>query len=232
MKRQIITALSITLLISSPISLIAGKHKKKNQKPTISSASSSANDLASLAIVTAAALNAAPATQVESSALQATNEELSYTTPIIMTSSRTLPKNAVTKFHEFDPKETQAQRAALFVAIATLGANNGLKNVKTKHDENRQQVLLSLWAAEDLHTGIITATARHNNEPLEQHDDFDKVSVSSSNGKSLEMPEEQTTDNNNNTIPSVPTTTPTNQPTSTPTPSSQPGLFWRMLGYK
>lgn len=244
MKRQIITALSTTLLISSPITLNAGRNnKKKNQKTTASSASSSANDLTSLAIVAAATLNVSPAATAAQPATA--SDELSDKTPIITMSSKTLPLNATAPVDEFDPADTKAQRAALFLAIAALAQkeNQGLKHIATMHEEERKKVLKDLYQSEDTHEIIkksATSSLTADQQPLDlfpqprHEEEFDKASVSSSNGSGLEMPEDQSTqtNNNNNNAPSTITTSSATQTPSTTTPASQTSIWWRMLGYK
>jgi|GEM_PF-2345915 hypothetical protein len=309
MKRQIFTALSLTLLVSSPLTLNAGKNKNKNKK-----------------------LPLAELFKTPSNTTAPQSQRVDNKTNANTSSSSALTATAPTPVDEFSPDSTKAQRAALFVAIGALAnqSNKGLKPIpgnKVDHELERQRVIRDLYTHED--HAIIAAPTRasssdaaiqaslpqasastvlerelavsylaahyrlkktqqqlseskaeilklisikptsgteiidlfppttqdtqrlseqeyidplpfaeeqqqSSNNPfnLEQPDDFDKASISSSNGDKTEFPDEPATIATSSSSSATTATT-----TATPTPAAaapaqQPGLFWRILGYK
>lgn len=132
MKRHIFTALSLTLLTSSPITLNAGKKKDKNKTMSL-----------------AAFQDSTPEKAVVS---QLTDEEPLASLPSAHEES--IPTD------EFDKSNTQAQRAALFGAITAiqLKKNKGLKQVDCFHELERQGKLADLYASEDTHNIKVAAS--------------------------------------------------------------------------
>lgn len=165
MKRQIFTALSLTLLISSPLTLNAGKKKKNGGSPMTLKDFMLSNDdngrrSASVSRVTQT-----------SSAYASANDlpalELSFIPTADVASPATLelsstPNSAAPTNDEFDPSNTQAQRAALLVAIAALQQTNnkGLKQTRYFHELQRQEKIEELYNSEKTHAIITKQSAQ------------------------------------------------------------------------
>jgi hypothetical protein len=133
MKRHIFTALSLTLLTSSPITLNAVKKKKDNNKPM--------------------SLAAFQNSKTEKPAIaEHTKKEPLALLPFAHEES--IPTD------EFDKSNTQAQRAALFGAITAiqLKKNKGLKRVDCFHELVRQGKIADLYASEDTHNIKVAAS--------------------------------------------------------------------------
>jgi hypothetical protein len=256
MKRQIFTALSLTLLISSPLTLNAGKNKKQkkahkislneflsdqqapDKQPDISvlfDAASSPDEFSpdNTKVQRAALFAAIVAIEFKGKGLnhvdcfhelereKAMKDIYTYedthtiiTSPAVMTDAATQisPSPEFTErlavnylASRYRLKKTQAQLAT---------AEERLNKLTTQHSATEQNPV-------DLFPEIPAPQPQ-------QQDDFDKASVSSSTGHSLELPEELTT---NNTTDAAPATT-TTPPTSTLEPASQTNFMWRILGYK
>lgn len=124
MKRHIFTALSLTLLTSSPITLNAGKNKQNKPKPM--------------------SLAAFQDSKPENPAI-AEHTEKDPLALLPFSNEKSIPTD------EFDKSNTQAQRAALFGAITAIQCkeNKGLKQVDCSHESVRQGKIADLYASED-----------------------------------------------------------------------------------
>jgi len=257
MKRQIFTALSLTLLISSPLTLNAGKTKKQKKAHKISlneflsdqQAPDKQPDISVLFDAASSPDEFSPDnTKVQRAALFAAIVAIEFkgkglnhvdcfhelerekvmkdiyayeephriiTSPAVMTDAATQisPSPELTErlavnylASRYRLKKTQAQLAT---------AQERLNKLTTQHSATEQNPV-------DLFPEIPAAPQS------QQQDDFDKVSVSSSTGHSLELPEELTT---NNTTDAAPATTIASTPI-TPAPTTGAWSMWGFLGYK
>jgi hypothetical protein len=177
MKRQIFTALSLTLLISSPLTLNAGKDKPgstSKKKKNKGGSSNTLNKLATPENLESAHCNdnsdgersasISPVTQASSSSSTADLPSLALTTEAqASNATATLPadfsfeyailpaanSSSSTQPDEFDPSDTKAQRAALFAAIVALESKtNGRKRVDCFHELRRQTKNAELYNSE------------------------------------------------------------------------------------
>jgi hypothetical protein len=170
MKRQILTALSLTLLVSSSLTLNAmhkSKKKKKNGGSHItlndfmpSNVASSSSSSSSSAITPTQALDivpvpgvALPATlDIADAASSRSNSALDgdFSFEYAMVPNSSAANSSSAPADEFDPKDTAPQRAALFGAIVALEykKNKGLKHIDVFHGLQRDAKLKALYEDE------------------------------------------------------------------------------------